>query len=82
MKIWTKIKSWCKDNATVPLRPHNLKDGETCPDCGTDYCRTHEWVQQFAKITGPGVLSVPSSKLVQGCKTRQQINALKKIQIK
>ena len=64
-------------------RPHNLKDGELCTDCGTTDCISLEYSNTFITITGEaGILGKSVDVYLKCCVGRQQLNKIKQMDIK
>lgn len=52
-------------------RPNNMIERGICPDCGTKDCKSFEWYRGHIEVVGSGVAQVPSSIMIQSCKTRK-----------
>ena len=68
--MWKKINS---------DRPHDLEDGEVCPDCGTTDCHSHDWYRSHINVTGAGVVSIKSKYIAQSCKVRTSLRNYNRI---
>ena len=54
---------------------------KVCPKCGTTDCLNIKQYQSHLTIAGPGMIGIKSKYIIQSCVARQQLNALKKLNI-
>jgi len=50
-----------------------------CEKCGTYDCLSEKEYQSHITISGPGIIGVSSTAILQSCRGRQQINALEQL---